>query len=114
MPSRFLTAEDVRRARAPEIVVEPGTVVTPQALELAEASGIVIRTERGAYVEPAPDRGPDADHQAERTLAAMPGLPEPEDDPHAGVTVVVTAVGRNRHGVLAEITSTINGTDDVA
>jgi ACT domain-containing protein len=110
MPSRFLTAEDVRRARAPEIVVEPGTVVTPQALELAEASGIVIRTERGAYVEPAPDRGPDADHQAERTLAAMPGLPEPEDDPHAGVTVVVTAVGRNRHGVLAEITSTINGT----
>jgi len=106
MPARFLTAEDVRRARGSEIVVDPGTVVTPQALEVAQAAGIEIRTEHGAYREPEPDRGPDTD-RARRTL---PHLPEPEDDPHAGVTVVVTAVGKNRHGILAEITGTINGT----
>ena len=106
MPARFLTADDVRRAGGHEIVVDAGTVVTPQALEVAQASGIEIRTHDGAYREPAPDRGPDAD----RAQAVLPHLPEPQDDPHGGVTVVVTAVGRNRHGVLAEITNTINGT----
>lgn len=106
MPARFLTAEDVRRANAPEILVDPGTIVTPQALEVAQAAGVAIRTEHGAWREPAPDRGPDA----VRARSLAPHLPEPEDRPEAGVTVVVTAVGRNRHGVLAEITTTINGT----
>ena len=109
MPARFLTAEDVRRASAPEIVVDPGTVVTPQALDVARAAGVEIRTEHGAWREPAPDRGPDSP-RADRARARAPHLPEPEDCPDGGVTVVVTAVGRNRHGVLAEITSTINGT----
>ena len=45
MPRRFLTVEDVHRANAGEIVVEEGTVVTPQALEAAEGAGIVILEE---------------------------------------------------------------------
>lgn len=107
MPARFLTAEDVRRAGAGEIVVDAATVVTPQALETARAAGIAIRTGNGPYEPPAPDRGPDA---AQRTERARRGLPEPaaEQEPGAGTTVVVTAVGKNRHGVLAEIASTIN------
>ena len=106
MPARFLTAEDVRRAPGREILVDAGTVVTPQALEVAQAAGVEIRTHEGAYREPTPDRGPDAG----RAQAHLPHLPEPQDDPHAGTTVVVTAVGRNRHGVLAEITNMINTT----
>jgi len=48
-----------------------------------------------------PDRGPDAE-VAQRTL---PHLPEPADESLGqGHGVVVTAVGRNRPGVLAEIT----------
>ena len=110
MAQRFLTAGDVRRARSAggsgEIVVDEGTVVTPQALEAAAAAGVEIRTPAGAYREPPPDRGPDA----ERAAWSLPHLPEPADDPHAGATLVVTAVGRNRHGVLAEITTAIGAT----
>jgi hypothetical protein len=60
MSRRFLTADDVRRARGGPIVVEPTTVVTPQALEQARQSGVVIQVGSGAeWTEPAPDRGPD-------------------------------------------------------
>jgi ACT domain-containing protein len=100
---RFLTAEDVRRAGASEILVEEGTLVTPQALEAAEQAGIAIRTAGGAYSEPAPDRGPDA----ERTRQTLPHLPEPEDQPELASTAIVTAVGKNRPGVLAAITTRI-------
>ncbi|MEW6071956.1 MAG: ACT domain-containing protein [Planctomycetota bacterium] len=103
MTRRFLTSEDVRRAGGPEILVDDGTVVTPQALEAAAAAGIVIRASAGEWHEPAPDRGPDA----ERAQAALPHLPEPEDDPNLAATAVVTAVGRNRAGVLAAITAAI-------
>ena len=103
MPRRFLTAEDVRHAGGPEILVDESTVVTPQALEAAHAAGITIKTASGAYQEPAPDRGPDA----ERTRATLPHLPEPEDDPELSSTAIVTAVGRNRPGVLAAITAAI-------
>jgi len=103
IPRRFLTAEDVRRARGPEIVIEDGTVVTPQALEAAHSSGITIRTGNGSYREPEPDRGPDA----ERAQRSLPHLPEPVDDT-LGTSVVVTAVGKNRRGVLAEITAALN------
>jgi ACT domain-containing protein len=118
VPARFLTAEDVRRAGAGpqgtrEIVVDASTVVTPQALEAAQGAGIAIRTASGPYEPPAPDRGPDA----ERARRALPGLPEPAPDAESGgepaaggATVVVTAVGKNRHGVLAEIANTINAT----
>ena len=102
MARRFLTAEDVRRASGSEIVVEPDTVVTPQALELADGAGIRIRTAAGAYSEPEPDRGPDAEH-SRRTL---PNLPEPSM-PEGLTGVVVTAVGKNRPGVLSEITTTL-------
>jgi ACT domain-containing protein len=103
MAARFLTAEDVRRAGAGEIVVEEGTVVTPQALETAQAAGVVIRTASGPYREPPPDRGPDS----ERAARSLPHLPEPVEDTASGASVVITAVGKNRPGVLAELTSEV-------
>ncbi len=103
MARRFLTAEDVLRAGAAEIVVEEGTVVTPQALEVALQRGLTIRTSGGAWKEPAPDRGPDA----ENTRTRLPHLPEPHDNPALEATAIVTAVGRNRSGVLAAITAKI-------
>ena len=103
MPKRFITTEDVRRAGGGEIVVDAETIVTPQAQELAAQSGVRIRgADGGAYREPEPDRGPDA----QRALRSLPHLPEPASDSDVDSTqmVVVTAVGRNRAGVLAEIT----------
>lgn len=103
MTRRFLTAEDVRRSRGGAIVVDAATVVTPQALEQARQSGIEIRIESGAaWSEPAPDRGPDA----AEALHDLPHMPEPQDE-FTGGGVIVTAVGRNRPGVLAELTGTI-------
>ena len=107
MARRFLTVEDLRRllerGAAGEILVEEGTIVTPQALEEAQRSGIAIRSGVAVrYVEPAPDRGPDAE-SAQRTL---PHLPEPVDEA-MGHGIVVTAVGKNRPGVLAEITGAL-------
>ncbi|MEZ6015319.1 MAG: ACT domain-containing protein [Planctomycetota bacterium] len=99
MAKRFLTADDVRRLGGPTIVVDRDTVVTPQALETAAAAGIAIRTDGGgAYSPPEPNRGPDAARAQER----LPQLPEPES--LDGVGLVVTAVGANRPGVLAQIT----------
>ena len=103
MARRFLTAEDVRRAPAGEIVVEEGTVVTPQALEAAEAAGIAIRSGTGSWQPPPPDRGPDAETMPQR----LPQLPEPHDDPTLESAAIVTAVGKNRPGVLAAITAKI-------
>jgi ACT domain-containing protein len=100
---RFLTAEDVLRAGAAEIVVEEGTVVTPQALEVAQQRGIAIRAGAGPWKEPAPDRGPDA----EATRQRLPHLPEPHDNPALESTAIVTAVGKNRPGVLAAITAKV-------
>ncbi len=100
MTRRFITAEDVRRAQGGELIVDENTVVTPQALEVAQAAGVVVRTVAGQpYAEPAPDRGPDAGRVATH-------LPEPSS-PGGEWGVVVTAVGRNRPGVLAEITSAL-------
>ena len=103
MAKRFLTAEDVRQSGAKEIVVDEQTIVTPQALEAAQSASIVIRTSSGAYAEPKPDRGPDA----ERAMRSLPHLPEPEADDIAGASVIITAVGKNRAGVLAELTSAV-------
>jgi ACT domain-containing protein len=109
MPRRFLTVEDLRRlcegGGAREIVVDEQTIVTPQAMEEAQRIGVAIRSGAGGqYVEPAPDRGPDA----EVAQRALPHLPEPVDESlGVGHGVVVTAVGKNRPGVLAEITSTL-------
>ena len=107
MARRFLTVEDLRRelerGAAGEIVVEEGTIVTPQALEEAQRVGIAIKSGvQPRYVEPVPDRGPDAE-AAQRTL---PHLPEPVDGT-LGHGVVVTAAGKNRPGVLAEITGAL-------
>ena len=103
MARRFLSADDVRDARGAEIVVDASTVVTPQALEVAQAAGIAIRTAMGEWKEPAPDRGPDA----EQARASLPHLPEPEDDPALASAAIVTAVGKNHPGVLAKITAAI-------
>lgn len=102
MPRRFLTAEDVRRAAGKEIVVDESTVVTPQALEVAQGAGIRIRTGGGAYREPEPDRGPDA----ARAQSTLPHLPEPAGE-FDGSGFIVTAVGKNRPGVLAELTQAL-------
>jgi ACT domain-containing protein len=111
---RFLTAEDVRRfasqrggqpgGAAGELALEPGTLATPHALEEAERLGVRITAAGGsAYAEPAPDRGPDA----ERAVRALPNLPEPEAGDELATGIVVTAIGRNRPGVLAEITGAV-------
>jgi len=66
--------------------------------------GVAITSGGGSYAEPVPDRGPDAEG-ARRTL---PHLPEPIDESLGqGHGVVVSAVGRNRPGVLAEITGAL-------
>jgi predicted amino acid-binding ACT domain protein len=102
MARRFITAEDVRRADSGELIVDAETVVTPQALEAAAAAGVVLRHAGGeAYVEPEPDRGPDA-ARAERS---SPYLPEPSGSSSGDTGVVVTVVGRNRPGVLSEVTA---------
>jgi ACT domain-containing protein len=105
VPRRFLTVEDLRRIKAEgrEVVLDADTLLTPHASEFAAAQGLALRTATGtSYVEPAPDRGPDAE-RAQRTL---PHLPEPEDD-DPKTSVVITAVGKNRPGVLAEITTAL-------
>lgn len=122
MSHRWLTAEDVRRAggsqASGELVVDEGTVVTPQAQEVADALGLTIRTSAGSYAEPAPDRGPDA----ARAARALPNLPEPGPGARPGDEAsgdasgdangaVVTVVGRNRAGVLAEITRVLSEAD---
>jgi ACT domain-containing protein len=106
---RFLTSEDVRRARGREIVVDEGTLVTPQAFDVARESGIAIRTASGAYTVPPPDRGPDA-AIAQTTLPHLPE-PPPEGELASVTGVVVTAAGRNRPGVLSEITATLARTN---
>jgi ACT domain-containing protein len=104
MPRRFLTVEDLLRAGGREVVIDADTIVTPQALDVARANGITITSGSSAYAEPIPDRGPDAE-RAQRTL---PHLPEPADETgDLGTGVVITAVGRNRPGVLAEITGAL-------
>ena len=106
MARRFLTAEDVRRHALEgggELSVDESTVVTPQARDAASSAGIAITTGTGPWREPVPDRGPDA----ARAATSLPHLPEPEDNPQLASSAIVTAVGRNRAGVLAEITAAI-------
>ena len=103
MPRRFVTSEDVRRASGGEIVVDADTVVTPQALEAAEQAGVLVRRADGAdYAEPSPDRGPDA----ERAATVLPHMPEP-GGADGSIGVVVSVVGRNRPGILAEVTGAL-------
>ena len=101
MAKRFITVEDIGRAGRGPLVIDDNTVVTPQAQMAAEAAGITIQTAGGhSYTEPAPDRGPDA----ARGSDAAHRLPEPAGQMGRGTGVIVTVVGRNRPGILAEIT----------
>lgn len=110
MTRRFLTAEDVRRMGGPVIQVDAETVVTPQAMEAASAMGVAIQTGGvGAprpYTPPAPDRGPDAG----RAMETLAHLPEPLSD-FDGTGIIVTVIGKNRPGVLAEITAYLAAND---
>lgn len=103
--TRFLTSEDVRRANSRVIEVDESTIVTPQAQDTAREMGVVVQTRGGAYREPAPSRGPDAAF-AQRSL---PHLPEPpaEGELQSFTGVVVTAAGKNRPGVLSELTGAL-------
>lgn len=102
MARRFITVDDLVRLNARDVLLDADTIVTPQALDHARANGITLRTSAGGgYTEPAPDRGPDA----ERAARSLPHLPEPDTD--LGPGIVVTAVGKNRPGVLAEITNAV-------
>lgn len=101
MPRRFLTVDDLVRLAAKDVVVDADTIATPQALDYARANGITLRNGTASYVEPVPDRGPDA----EKAVRTLPHLPEPDAD--LGPGIVVTAVGKNRPGVLAEITAAL-------
>lgn len=103
--TRFLTSEDLRRAGVRELVVEDGVVVTPQALEFARDNGIALRNGSAAYAPPSADRGPDAP-TAQRALPHLPE-PAPDDDLSSVTGVVVTAAGKNRPGVLSEITAAL-------
>ncbi len=104
MSRRFFTIEDLHRAGGKDVWVDEETIVTPQAFEAARAAGITIRTGSGPWTEPAPDRGPDAQGAAQK----LPHLPEPEfDGSLTATTVIVTVVGRNRAGILAEVTNEI-------
>ena len=104
MAKRFITAEDVALAGRGPLLVDDNTVVTPQALLAAQAAGIQIQTGSGAgYSEPAPDRGPDAPV----ALDHLGRMPEPDSDLANGNGAVVTVVGKNRPGILAEITSAL-------
>lgn len=103
MARKFLTAEDVRKAGGGQIVVDESTLVTPQAEEAAKSLGIAIVSGKGAWSAPPPDRGPDAE-RAQRTL---PNLPEPTEAELAGTSMIITAVGRNRPGILAELTAAL-------
>ena len=105
MARRFITVEDIQRVQGSELVVDDDTIVTPQALEAAAAAGITVRGSSGTYSEPEPDRGPDADAGVSR----LPHLPEPEAGPHSASSAVATVVGRNRPGVLAEVTGALAG-----
>lgn len=105
MARRFLTAEDVRRLGGPEIHLDGDTVVTPQAAEAAAAMGIRIAGPAGAYAPPMPDRGPDA----ARAQQSLPHMPEPSATD--GIGLVVTVVGRNRPGVLAEVTAALGAAE---
>jgi ACT domain-containing protein len=101
MVRRFVTSEDIRRASDGELVLDSETIVTPQALEVAQRAGVKLRRSDGqSYTEPEPNRGPDA----QRALDNLPHMPEPAG---AGTGVVVTAVGKNRPGILAEITTAL-------
>jgi ACT domain-containing protein len=104
MARRFITVEDIHRANGAELVIDADTVVTPQALEAARVAGVVLRGPNGDYAEPAPNRGPDADNVQRQ----LPHMPEPPSEFGGATGVVVTAVGRNRAGVLAQITGALS------
>ena len=105
MARRFLTAEDVRRLGGPRIQLDGETVVTPPAAEAAAAAGIELAGPAGAYAPPVPDRGPDA----ARAAATLPHLPEPSSTD--GIGLVVTVVGKNRPGVLSEVTAALGAAE---
>lgn len=113
MPRTFITAEDV--AKLPEghrLVVDANTTVTPPALDLAKRRGITI-AEGGsaapvATPSPAPSTGaPPAPNPTGAPYAVHAHDASKHHGGQAPQTIIVTAVGVNRPGVLAEVTEAV-------
>ena len=91
MARRIVTREDVEAARGQGTVeIGPDDVVTEAARELAKRSGVSIRA-TSSQLDPLPSR------------SSVQGA-EPARDSH---NAIVTAVGRNRRFILAELTQNI-------
>jgi len=90
---RVITRADVEAARASgSLAVGPRDLVTAAAREAAARAGVALRTEDGAPDPSTPTLPPTA------SLARAAATPE---------RALVTAVGRNRPRVLAEITARV-------
>jgi ACT domain-containing protein len=91
-----VTAEDVKAAAAAgALEVTADAVITEAARELAKRTGVTLRTVSDGAVAPANRTG-------------GPPAPAPRGAPEATNRCLVTAVGRNRVSILAEITAKIS------
>jgi len=94
MPRRIITREDVQAAQGSgALELGPDDVLTQAARELAQRAGVTIQQASAAPTSPAP----------------APFGPGPHAGPSGAEMAVVTAVGRNRLHILAEITGAIAG-----
>jgi ACT domain-containing protein len=123
MVRTILTAEDIAAlAEGARLVVDENTTLTASARELARRRGLEI-VEDGVLTERAPSREPPSG-AALREGAAAPsaGVPGAADRARAAEVaaapfvaggapglILVTAVGVNRAGVLAELSSAVGG-----
>ncbi|MGQ0553547.1 MAG: ACT domain-containing protein [Planctomycetota bacterium] len=99
MARKFLMAEDVAKlADGGRLVVDEATTVSVAARELALAKNITITEEPAG----APGAAAAAEPQSSPGVAALAA-----GSPGAPGTIIVTAVGVNRPGVLAELSTAI-------
>src|SRR5262245_36613523 len=115
MAREVITEADIERYEPrSEIVVSKGTVITPSALDRAASRGIKVTFRVDDERPVGPTRPlPAAARAAEPPIPVFPPaaarLPATSAGSASGeeLSVIVTAVGRNRAGVLAEITTAI-------
>lgn len=116
MAREVITEADVERYEArSEIVVSKGTVITPSALDRAASRGIkvVFRVDEERPIGASRPLTPPRAGAPEPPLPVFPPAAARISSPSAGapsgeaLTVIVTAVGRNRPGVLSEITTAL-------
>jgi ACT domain-containing protein len=112
MARRILTKQDVlAHASYGRIEVGPDDIVTPAALEAARRAAVEIVQGAGAPVLPGAallEAGTRAPGPAlARLAAAARSSPPPGAGEDGENEVILTCVGRNRPGVLAEITARV-------